>query len=125
MADPAADLYCIRNPLRQSTLATRAQVARGFLPRMRGLMGRPSLPEGEALLLLPESSIHTFFMRFPLDVLYLSRDFEVLRATHEMAAWRVGPLYTKGCHAILELPPGTIAATQTQVGDRLALDPIG
>lgn len=87
-------------------------------------MGQERLPEGDALLLMPESSIHTFFMRFPLDLLYLSRDFEVLRATREMPPWQVGPLYTKRCHAILELPPGVIAATQTQVGDRLTLDAI-
>lgn len=112
----------ITNRTRQTTLATQAHRARSFIERLRGLMFVPALPEGGGLLLEPESSIHTFFMKFPLDVLYLDRHYRVLRVEHQMPASRLGPIYTKGCHAILELPPGVLAATATAVGDELLLE---
>lgn len=111
----------ITNRTRQTTLATQARRARGFRRRLMGLMFQPSLPEGGGLLLEPESSIHTFFMRFPIDVLYLSREGTVLRAVPAMPPYRLGPLITRGCHTVLELPPGTLAATGTQVGDHLTI----
>lgn len=109
----------IYNLTRQTTVATNAHHAKGFYARLMGLMFKESLPEGGGLLLMPETSIHTFFMRFPIDVLYLNREWLILRADAEMPPNRIGPLFTRGCHAILELPPGTIAATQTEVGDQL------
>jgi uncharacterized protein len=111
----------IHNLTRQTPIATAAEAARGYGSRLLGLMFRGSLPENGGLLLEPESSIHTFFMRFPIDVLYLSRDYEVLRAEHAMPPYRIGPLRTPGCHVILELPAGTIQATGTRVGDRLVI----
>lgn len=112
----------IQNRTRQTTLATTARRAEGFMARLKGLMFQNELPAGGGLLLRPESSIHTFFMRFPIDVLYLSQEWQVLRATANMPPYRLGPLFTKGCHAILELPAGTIAETGTEVGDRLVID---
>ncbi|MBA3533314.1 MAG: DUF192 domain-containing protein [Ardenticatenales bacterium] len=111
----------IYNRTRQTTLATAARRAQSYKTRLLGLMFQNHLPEGEALLLEPESSIHTFFMRFPIDVLYLDKSYSVLRADPAMPPNRIGPLVTRGCHAVLELPPGTIAATQTEVGDQLSL----
>ncbi len=111
----------IHNLTRQTTLATQGERAHNVWARFKGLMGRASLAQGEALLLEPESSIHTFFMRFPLDVLYLDRAYRVLRADRAMPPSRIGPVYTRGCRAILELPPGTIEATLTEVGDQVKL----
>lgn len=112
----------ITNRTRQTTIATQARRATAFMERLRGLMFVPALPEGGGLLLEPESSIHTFFMKFPLDVVYLDRAYRVLRVDHQMPPSRLGPIYTKGCHAILELPPGVLSASQTQVGDELNLE---
>lgn len=112
----------ITNLTRQTTLASRAHRAASFLDRLRGLMFVPELPDGGGLLLEPESSIHTFFMRFPLDVVYLDRNHRVVRLDHRMPPGRLGPIYTGGCHAILELPPGVLAESQTQVGDELVLE---
>jgi uncharacterized membrane protein (UPF0127 family) len=112
----------INNRTRQTTLAHSANRATGFVDRLRGLMFVPALPDGGGLLLEPESSIHTFFMKFPLDVLYLDRAYRVLRVEHQMPPSRLGPIYTKGCHAILELPPGVLRASATQVGDELVLE---
>lgn len=110
------------NRTQQTTLANQARRATSFIDRLRGLMFVPSLPDAGGLLLEPESSIHTFFMRFPLDVVYLDRTYRVVRVDHQMPPNRLGPIYTKGCHAILELPPGVLAASTTQVGDELVLE---
>jgi uncharacterized membrane protein (UPF0127 family) len=109
----------IQNLSRGTTLATRGRRARGFFERLLGLMFRASLAEGEGLLLEGEQSIHTCFMRFPIDVLYLDRDYCVLRAVHSMAPFKLGPLFTRHCHAILELPAGSIESTGTAVSDQL------
>jgi uncharacterized membrane protein (UPF0127 family) len=84
-------------------------------------MGRPSLPAGEGLLLFGDSSIHTFFMHFPIDVLYLDREHRVIRLTHAMPPWRVGPPVS-GCRVIVELPPNTIRTAGTDLGDRILLE---
>lgn len=63
-----------------------------------------------------------FFMRFPIDVLYLDRSHTVVRAQREIRPWRIGPLYTKGARFVIELPAGTIARTGTAVGDHLMIE---
>lgn len=112
----------IRNQTRQTTIALQARRASGYLARLKGLMFQKALPSGSALLLEPESSIHTFFMRFPIDVLYLDHSMTVLRVACSMSPWSVGPLHTRGCCSVLELPAGVIQATQTQVGDQLLVE---
>ena len=74
-------------------------------------------PEGQGLVIDPCSSIHMFFMRFPIDVLYMDREDKVVRAQQGIKPWRVGPLWTRGAKYVIELPAGTIARTSTQVGD--------
>ena len=111
----------VANRTQQTTLAGRAVAARTFWQRLRGLMGRPSLPAGEGLVLFGDSSIHMFFMRFPIDVLYLDAELRVLRQQEAMPPWTIGPL-VRGCRYIVELPPGTIRDSRTTVGDSIALE---
>ena len=80
-------------------------------------MLRESLPPGAGLVIDPCKSIHMFFMRFPIDVLYLDREDRVVRIQEGLKPWRVGPLHTKGARYVIELPEGTIGRTGTQVGD--------
>jgi uncharacterized protein len=89
------------------------------LSRMRGLMGRRGLPAGEGLLLTPAPSIHTAFMRFPIDALFLDRDLRVLDIRASMPPWRVAS--KRHARAVLELPAGECARRGVEVGDRLEL----
>jgi uncharacterized membrane protein (UPF0127 family) len=109
------------NVTRQKVLAEDAIPARTFWQRLRGLMGRPFLPAGEGLVLFGDNSIHSFFMRFPIDVLYIDGENSVIRLTRGMRPWRVGPL-VRGCCVIVELSPGVIEATGTDSGDRILLE---
>jgi uncharacterized membrane protein (UPF0127 family) len=74
------------------------------LRRMRGLLGRKELPSGEGILLRPAGSVHTFFMRFPIDVVFLDRDLRVLSVAQGVAPWKVRG--ERGAKAVLELPAG-------------------
>jgi uncharacterized membrane protein (UPF0127 family) len=87
--------------------------------RMRGLLGRRSLPSGEGLLLRPAGSVHTFFMRFPIDVVFLDRDLTVLDVTPALRPWRTAA--RRGSKAVLELPAGESERRGLRPGLRLSL----
>jgi uncharacterized membrane protein (UPF0127 family) len=95
----------------------RCTVADRMLPRMRGLLGRKSLKPGEGMLIRPAPSIHTFFMRFPIDVVFLSREGEVLKVAAHVRPWRARAC--RGAHSVLELGAGEAARAGVTVGDRL------
>lgn len=114
-------LVC-RNRTRDTLLATKAEHARSFSARFVGLMGRRSLPFGEALWIDPCNSIHTFFMRIPIDVVFLDRELRVVRAIPAMVPWRASSIYRKA-RTVLELPAGTLAASGTSEGDQLDFQP--
>ncbi len=73
------------------------------------------------MIINPCSSIHMFFMRFPIDVLYMDAEHNVVRAQSHIRPWRVGPLHTKRATYVIELPAGTIDRSRTQVGDRIQI----
>lgn len=108
----------IRNATRNTVVCIESRVARSFLARLRGLMFRPALSPGSGLLLAPERSIHSFGMRFPIDVIYLDGANRVVHLDEAMPPNRIGP-FVRGCRAVLELPPGTIRRSQTRTGDQL------
>ena len=85
--------------------------------RMKGLLGRSELRSGEGLLLRPASSIHTFFMRFPIDAVFLDGGLHVLQISDELRPWRAAS--RRGAHAVLELPAGESARRGLEVGDKL------
>jgi uncharacterized membrane protein (UPF0127 family) len=110
----------IENNTRGTTIVSRGRVADSYFPRLRGLMGAAPLAPGEGLLIVPCNSVHTQFMRFPIDVLYVSRDLQVVHVDAAMPPWRFGRIH-RPAHFVVELPAGTATATHTEVGDRLAL----
>jgi uncharacterized membrane protein (UPF0127 family) len=88
--------------------------------RMKGLLGRRELPNGEGILLRPASSIHMAFMRFPIDAVFLARDLTVLRVVRDLAPWRMAS--KRRAHAVLELPAGTCERRGVREGDRLTIE---
>lgn len=110
--------YTLRVAGKDAVLATEAHLANSFWTRFKGLMGRPALPAGEGLIIVPCNSVHCFGMKFAIDVLYLSREGEVLRIVSDMLPGSIGPL-VRGARAVLELPSGTAEAVGVSVGDRL------
>lgn len=114
-----------------AVVVERLALADRFLPRLRGLMGRPALPAGEGLWLEPCSSIHMMFVRFPLDVLFLRRagpgalapgaEGEVLAVKERVRPW-LGLAACRGASSALEVPAGEAARLRLEVGDRLRLE---
>ena len=98
----------------------RCVVATSPLLRMRGLLGRSSLADGEGIYLRPASSVHTWFMRFPIDVVFVDRDLVVLKVVPALAAWKVAAC--RGAKATFELAAGEADRRGVVVGSRLALD---
>ena len=99
------------------TLCDRCRVADRPLSRMRGLLGRRYLSAGEALLLRPAGAIHTAFMNFSIDALFLDRGGVVLHIAHDLAPWRAAS--RRGAASVLELPAGAARARGIEPGDRL------
>jgi uncharacterized protein len=97
----------------------RCEVADSVLTRMKGLLGRSSLSPGEGLLIRPASSIHMFFMRFPIDAVFLDRTFRVIAIVESLRPWRVAG--RRGARAVLELPAGETARRGLRPGERLVL----
>jgi uncharacterized protein len=95
----------------------RCLLAETPLTRLRGLLGRSGLERGEGLLLRPASSIHTFFMRFPIDAVFLDRDLVVLSISSHLKPWRTAG--KRGAKAVLELPAGEAERAGIQPGEKL------
>ncbi|MBI5480795.1 MAG: DUF192 domain-containing protein [Deltaproteobacteria bacterium] len=106
------------NVTRGRTLAGRVAVADRPAARLRGLIGRPPLQAGEGLLIEPCSGVHTFFMSFAIDVVFVGADGLVVAALGPLRPWRLTRIYPTAT-AALELPAGTVAATGTAAGDRI------
>jgi uncharacterized protein len=102
-----------------SLVCGRCLLAETPLARMRGLLGRATLERDEGLYLRPASSIHMWFMRFPIDAVFLGGDGEVLRITAGIRPWRMAGCW--GAKAVVELPAGGCERVGLRVGDRLAL----
>jgi len=88
--------------------------------RTRGLLGRRDLPDGEGILLRPASSIHMWFMRFPIDAVFLAKDLTVLKVVRDLAPWRMAARLR--AHSVLELPAGTCERAGVREGDRLTIE---
>lgn len=95
----------------------RCVVADRMLSRMKGLLGKSKLPAGDGLLIRRAASIHTFFMRFAIDAVFLSSDGEVLKVAEHVKPWRVQA--ARRARDVLELGAGEAARRRIVVGDRL------
>ncbi len=109
----------VRNLTRDVVLADAAEVADTSAKRRTGLLKHTHLEPGAGLWIVPCESVHCFFMKFTIDVIYLDRKHRVKKVRPELAPWRASACLT--AHSVLELPAGTIARTGTQRGDQLEI----
>lgn len=110
------------NLTRNEVLADRAAYAGAFWSRFRGWMGKKTVQAGEALILEPCRSIHTFWMRFAIDVIFVAADGSVVRVIENMGPFRLSPV-VKAARLVIELPVGTVNRTGTRVHDKLIVRP--
>ena len=111
----------VTNPIRHSLLATCLEQADTGAKRSKGLLGRKGLPPGGGLWIVPCESVHTFWMQFPIDLVYIDRNKRIKKLCSTVPPWRLSACLS--AHSILELPSGTIQSTLTQVGDMLEFSP--
>lgn len=108
------------NVTRQSVVATEVRVADTYFTRLMGLMGKSGLPPQHGLWIQPCSDIHSCFMCFEFDAIFVDKQHKVLHLVERMKPWRMSRLVWGG-YAVLELPAGTVAESGTQVGDIIEL----
>ena len=115
--------FRVVNLTRGVVLATSVELADRSENRRKGLLGRPPLLSGEGLWIAPCECVHTFFMRYEIDLVYIDRERRVRKLRSGVVPWRISGCFT--AHSVLELGPGTIVTTRIQVGDRLAITQAG
>jgi uncharacterized membrane protein (UPF0127 family) len=116
----AARLLRVSNVTKGSSLGDRVRVASSTRDRTVGLLRTPALSPGEGLWIERSPSIHMFFMRYAIDAVFVGADGRVTKIVENLRPWRV-VWWARGARDCLELPVGAVAASRTQVGDRLEL----
>jgi hypothetical protein len=109
----------VRNQTRDTILADSAELADTSAKRRVGLLKHTHLDAGQGLWIVPCESVHSFFMKFAIDLVYLDRARKVRKVRHCMEPWRVSACLS--AHSILELPAGSVAGTGTQAGDQIEI----
>jgi len=109
------------HPRSGRVLADRLLVPRTFVGRGVGLMFRQALEPGLGMWIAPCSGIHMFFMRFPIDAVFLDRQRRVVRVCPNLKPWRLVPVIF-GAHSVLELPANTVDALGLQRGEQLSIE---
>jgi uncharacterized membrane protein (UPF0127 family) len=100
-------------------IATSVTGAFDSATRRRGLLGRDAMAAGEALIIAPSNAIHTFFMRFDIDVAFVRRDGRIVKLRQSMPPWRLA--FAIGAFAVVETPAGAFSSAGTAAGDTVAL----
>ena len=108
------------NLTKKTWLATKVRKADNFLTRLVGLLKRSHLGPEEALWLMPSKGIHTIGMKFPIDVVFLTKNHEVVGLISGLAPYRISAIHLRG-YSVLELPNGTIRKSRTELGDQFEI----
>jgi len=108
------------NQTKNTVLAKDVFIAKTPFLRIKGLLGRKTFPAGQAIILEPCNSIHTFFMRFPIDVVFVDKNYKIINALPGLNPNRISRIYWRSCR-VIELPAGILNLTNTQVQDQLQL----
>lgn len=110
----------VANQTKGQVLADRADIADTSAKRRTGLLKHTGLAPGEGLWIAPCEGVHTFGMKFPIDVLFLNKKKKILKARPDMVRGRIA--FSLLAHSVLELPAGTLAETGTVAGDQLEFE---
>jgi uncharacterized membrane protein (UPF0127 family) len=108
---------------RATLLADRADIADTSAKRRKGLLKHTGLAPGEGLWIAPCEGVHTFGMKFPIDVIFLNRKRKVLKIRPNMVRGRIS--FSLRAHSVLELPSGRLGETGTVAGDQLEFEKYG
>jgi uncharacterized membrane protein (UPF0127 family) len=111
----------IYNSTQNNIIADEGKVAENFFTRSVGLLSRKSISDTEALIIKPCCSIHTFIMKFTIDVLFVNKKNEIVALYENMEPWRILPIHFSS-HYVIELSAGQISAKNIQKGDIINLD---
>jgi uncharacterized membrane protein (UPF0127 family) len=111
------------NQRTDEALADRVEVAVTRRERRKGLLGRSSLEPWSALIIAPCFSIHTMFMRFDIDAVFVDDDGRAVKIVRDMTPWRLAVDPT--AHAVIEMPAGSLREREVNIGDRLYLVGLG
>jgi len=112
--------YKIINLSGDITLSDNAVIADTLSGRIKGLLGRNKLKSGEALVIKPCNAVHTFFMNFSIDLLFVDRQDRIVKVVQAMPPFRLSSISLKASY-VIELPAGSISSTQTKIGDRISI----
>ena len=110
----------VANQTKGQVLADRADIADTSAKRRTGLLKHTELKPGEGLWIAPCEGVHTFGMKFPIDVLFLNKKKKILKARPDMVRGRIA--FSLLAHSVLELPAGTLAKTGTVAGNQLEFE---
>lgn len=116
--------HIVINATKNSIIANNIIIADKFWTRMRGLIGKRNLKEDEGLLLAPCNAVHMMFMRFPIDVIFLDKDFVVVKIMDNLRPWRTSPI-VRGAIQVVELGAGSAEKKGINIGDKLSLIMVG
>lgn len=114
--------FRVINATRDVALASESDRAANPYTRGKGLIGRKNLARGEGLIIQPCNSIVMFFMRFPIDVVFVDGDGAVCHVLRAIKPWRTSSIVRQS-KFVVELPAGTIEASGTELGDRIEIEP--
>jgi len=112
--------YCVYNQTRECFLSLGVTPADTIFARLKGLIGRLRLKLDEGLWIVPSQGIHTLGVLFPLDLIYLDENYQVIHVIEHFPRFRIAPLRIQAA-SVLELPTHTIYSSQTQSGDQLII----
>jgi uncharacterized membrane protein (UPF0127 family) len=115
---PENPTYTAENVTRGTALAARIRIAGTSAERRRGLLENESLEPGDGLWIAPCEAIHTLGMKWPIDVLFLDKEYRVRKMASELSPWRIAVCWT--ADSVLELPAGVLKPTGTKIGDIVA-----
>lgn len=107
-----------------TVLVRSAEIARRVIPRMKGLLGRKRLEDGEGLVIMPCSSVHTIGMRFPIDVMFFDGRLRIVAIRRNMKSFRLSAWHPAAA-GVIEAAAGTFGLLKAKTGDELAFQPAG